>query len=380
MADLLSPQVLHVCEDLPVFEQCAAVDYSGEMARYTLLRSSPATRLTTLVDFGGPGISVLSGAYRLAEVHHLLNSTNTNRNLLVVEEPWVTSSLGVACENALASLSDSIIAEDVNRITEDIGLCLGSQANGNSRQYGFKPTDYVEIVSSIEESEGISIDQFIGISFGSVRAAYLNDKLKDASIVLVDPFPVGLYFDEVLVRRADTIESWIIEAGADIGDLSDIRTASAAIAASYGGMDKFVEFISRVRAGLISAEEIDDLYRSAWNVYANSAVSLAYLAYLQEVCRLDYSGSNVDSEESFIRRVFDLYHAPCEATSPDVDFHLSAVEPDCVIVNTQDPLAIGGLTAQVYGKHRVSYADSSVPHAWIGSLSLCISDINSRGG
>jgi|GEM_PF-2161490 len=365
------------CEQYPIYEQCAVVETSSGSNRYTLLKADPSTELTTLVDFGGPGIAALSGSYRLTAVHNRLQSLGSSRNLLVVEEPWVTFELGDVCKDALATLHQSIASSNDQELAKSTNACLGHQEVGGTSRFGFDSESYVEVIDAIERAEQVVIDQFIGFSFGSVRATYLAEKLQGASVVLVDPFPVGSDTAEILSHRAEKLKSWLSDTPAVTEKLSDVRVASALVAASYGGTDVFTDFVARLDSGSISENEIDDMYRSTWNLYGDSVVSLAYLAYIEEFCQVgnvtEDKSPNIPPTEanSPIDDVLQLYHSPCVADRVTTNPVSPTIEPDCIVVNTQDANSDTAMITKSFGTPVTTYADTSVPHAWFGSLSRC---------
>ena len=361
------------CEQYPIYEQCAVIETSSGANRYTLLKADPSTELTTLVDFGGPGIATLSGSYRLTAVHNELQSLGSSRNLLVVEEPWVTVELDEVCKDALAALHQSIVSSNDQELAKSTNACLGHQETGGSSRFGFNAESYVEVIDAIERAEQVVIDQFIGFSFGSVRATYLAEKLRGASVVLVDPFPVGSDTAEILSHRAERLKSWLSDTPAVTEKLSDVRVASALVAASYSGTDVFKDFIARLDSGSISENEIDDMYRSTWNLYGDSVVSLAYLAYIEEFCQVSIATQNMPPTEanSPIDDVLQLYHSPCMADRMTTNPVLPTIEPDCIVVNTQDAISDTAMITKSFGTPVTTFADTSVPHAWFGSLSRC---------
>lgn len=354
-----------------MFEPCRSVEFPGGVARYALLRSESPTDSTLLLDFGGPGISVLSGPYRLAEVRKLLLEQGLERNLLIVEEPWVTANLEASCASALASVSEAIETGNSQEFAEILDPCLTQGGTKQTWRFGFNPDDLAAVIAAITEFEAIAIDEILGVSFGSARAAYLNGHLDDASVSLISPYPIGAKLGDVLDERATTIETWIADAGADLSDFRDFRVASAAIAASYRGQDAFFNFAARIRDGTVSDREIDNLHRATWLTYSDSLTSPAYLAYLEEVCKLGEPASSSPSEDSPIRNVFTLFHAPCASSSDYLDIDPNALRVDCVVVNEDDAVVSPDLIAQSFAAPIITRIDPSVPHGWIGALTRC---------
>ncbi len=364
------PQASSLCETIIVFEQCSAINFTSGNARYALLRTGQPTKSTVFIDFGGPGISTLSGNYKLAQVHSLLQAYGINANLLVIEEPWVTKKLNPECEMALSFFAANLQVKHSFSLANTLSLC-GLDDSEYIWRYGITPNGLTSAINAIIEKENIEIKYIIGISFGSVRALYLNDSLGSVPTYLINPYPIGIPLQNVLEYRAALLESWIENAGYSKSDFADIQIASAAIAASYGGKKSFLEFIQQAKQGTLSENRLDRLFRSTWFLYGDAMISPAYLAYLEEACKFGAIPDIVPMIESPIRNVMSRFHAPCPDNNLPQISNLDSMTVDCVIANQEDPIVPIYLIEQSFKQTITTNIDPSVPHAWIDSLTDC---------
>lgn len=192
------------CDVWPAREEYSAIFVGNEIWRYSLLRSHEETAETVLVDLGGPGISVLSGAMGLKSFAANFSELSSRYNLLFIEEPWVTQAPLAGCEDTLVAhfdhLRDQVVSfgGDAPDVAEKCQLAWppGQQPDQPvaHRGWGFDPGHYSRFVTAISQLDRLDLKGFVGHSWGSMRLAYLlqgasgNGFSLDWS-VLVRPFP-----------------------------------------------------------------------------------------------------------------------------------------------------------------------------------------------
>jgi len=358
------------CEHLPVREGCASVTVGDQVIRYDLVRATLATAATTLIDLGGPGISVLSGDYRLATIAGSSEMLEA-RNSLFIEEPWVTAELTDGCRQRLDELGAAFLAPGTG--APELDECFFDD-DGELLHYGFTAEMFAAAVAEIERVEKIDVSRVVAASFGSVRAAYLGRPLPGS--VLWKPFPVGLDLADILAARAAMIRTWL-PPGTDPAQLTD-RTAAALVALGYSGRAEFERRAPEVLANG-EGEETRRLDRSVWSIYGDHTVSPAYLAYLEEVCnavpdaRLS-GGPRPDAPPAdALDRVFLAAHRACDSV-PERSGRAPSLTIDpswCFVASEHDPVAPINLAVLAFGRPPTATLGPDEPHIDTGGLSVC---------
>lgn len=173
---------------------CRVIESGGRTVRYAIVRRPGADR-SVLLDVGGPGAAVLGAGFPREVL-----GRHSDATVVMVDEPWTTSPRSEECELALRTWYRELRstwprgASDatVRALVEECGLFDGSH------RWALAPDAYRRAVDAIETAERITIDEFWGFSFGSVRWASLGGRLPAS---LVSPFPVGMPAADYLAAR-----------------------------------------------------------------------------------------------------------------------------------------------------------------------------------
>ncbi|GHD37078.1 hypothetical protein GCM10007147_44870 [Nocardiopsis kunsanensis] len=338
----LSQTDVDVCENPPTVTSCASVEFSGKKYRYSLIRSDSDVSNTAIVDLGGPGSSVLSGSFDLQGIVES-NFDTSKTNVLFIDEPWVTEEIGQACDEKLSEFYSSIRE---SHSIEKPAIGMASECMIDGSVWSFDADSYPNVVSEVEKEEGISINGFLGFSFGSTRANYLSDWDFSWS-VLVRPYPTGIQGAELIDMRAQQISDLAVggqEAieSSDPVDVSE-RTLpvenfdylSAELALPYVS-EEFMNSYASQLADRNSPKLAAELSDSFWYRYGEESISPALLAYLGETCaaaepwNLEGRGFDEFSHEAILA---DL-HSICSSLefSGGGDFEVSS-EFSCVVAS-----------------------------------------------
>ncbi len=362
----MDPRADSSCDNPKPREECREIEVGGTTYRYAIIEAEVETPNTAIVDFGGPGISALSGKYRIQDFKESLPALR-DYNLLVIEEPWVTAEPEQSCTALLSAYYET--ARSGKGVTES-SVRLARSCLSDKGRWGFDPSSYRSAVDQIEEHENISLRGFIGYSFGSQRIAYLEGRDMGWA-VLVRPFPVGASGSELLssrlkqTKRLRSLYSESETGGQPEGlppnsETSTFDYASAELALAYLNQTQL-----QSRGPDIFARQNDALAArlsdSLWLRYGVDSISPGYLAYLSEVCVRE--GTWEISEGSQVANVLNSLHAPCSSIEETGKVSRSgpAEVPDetCIVTSETDPLASESLIKEYIGQNEnTSWLDS----------------------
>jgi hypothetical protein len=278
-----------LCESVQAREPCRELTYAGRGWRYTLLRAAIPTDRTAIVDFGGPGLALLGGSYRLGQLRTTYPAL-VDHNLLVLEEPWVLNHTPTGCDEALSAAYLAVrggsAAAAGRTLRERCRLDEGGLA------WGFDASTYRGLVAAIATREQLTVQGFVGHSWASVRLAYLGPGAVSWA-VLSRPFPVGVAADNVIAARAALIEATFLGGApyqADIAvggrslPVSAFDVASAKVALFFRGDEDIRRTVSQWRE-VVDPTLAGNLSDEFWMRYGQASVSPAMLAHVQETCR-----------------------------------------------------------------------------------------------
>lgn len=328
------------CSDVPASAFCGETDVDGHQVRYSLVRppDSAATRRTILVDFGGPGFTLLSGPV-LASYRESLPPAWQAANLVALEEPWVQADIATGCSSALSSFYTAQHEDqtDVGAGLEELAADISTDCKLGNARYGWQAGLYRDALRSIAATEDLEVEGFVGMSFGAARLTYLEQATVSWA-VLVSPSPPPGPAGALYAARMDGVVSTMGEcpgcgdaAGgsaavdAIVGELSrrpvaDPKRSVAVTGADVGpalfslatatGDDRTTFWTSSDHQ---RAADIGRLSDQTWGRYGVDSLSPSYLSYLDEVCA-HYSGfdDRTGAKEPAAAAVFlRVFHLPC---------------------------------------------------------------------
>ena len=327
--------------------------YSYVPADYSTDNEHRSSGKAVIVDFGGPGLSVLSGNDLEILTNEYLDEFANHYDLIVVEEPWVTSDINDGCATALTQFYMSFRpdASEFRQRISNVRLLEAAEivkaCKLNSRVWGLDQESYVRILDAIEAKHDSNVVGFIGSSFGSVRWAYAGPERFDFTI-LIRPFPIGVGIDRLLQVRSDVILEHTEEVlqemtpvdppeGRSLSiDIADI-VAARIVAAGNG-------------TSISSAVEVGKLSDGMWQRYNHNSISPALLAYWQEVCSHigSSNGGRWNGSVEDVLGYFKSFHRLCDGIpqrSLTVPFEVSNV---CVVISKEDAVAPSKLARAVF--------------------------------
>ena len=187
--------------------------------RYALIPSATPTDQTVLVDLGGPGQAILSGSHSLGAFGDDFAELGGRYNLLFLEEPWVTQEIPESCNAELSALLNTVRAgRPASTNAANVAqFCQLAQRPGQqpgqpipSRDWGFDPAVYADLVAAIVQRHKLAFTGFIGHSWGAARLDYLMSDTAEAPpgwnslawSVLVRPYPLGVDISALIAERS----------------------------------------------------------------------------------------------------------------------------------------------------------------------------------
>lgn len=362
-------------------EPCADIRVHGRTWRYALLRAPVASRDTVLVEFGGPGLSLLSGDAGLSQFSQDYKDLSSRYNILAVEEPWVTQELSAPCASSLSSYYIAIRSWSANRYDAAAAISPACGLDDRAGQWGFDPKSYANVVESIINRDGLTLRGFIGHSWGSVRLSYLAGKSLDWSI-LVRPYPVSATQREVVdarVRKLDDLASRITpirESPLPKRSVPVTRfdqyTAVAALA--YATDTYFNEYADGIVSGTAIAE-IAALADQFWGRFDATSISPSVLARIEEVCAVAGSPPAPTGQIS-VRNILIAQYAACNRTVRTPLEHHTA-RNNCVVAGINDAVVPYEIVAQEY-RHTTITTSRVRSHGSFDGLSRCIENTQNK--
>lgn len=337
------------CEDSAVPVYCSTTSVNGRQIRYAHLAAeggSPAAG-ALILDLGGPGYS-LFGSGVVAQIRNGLPDPLKELDVVALEEPWVQRELSPACRTGLeayygtarTALEQDSLASELNDVVRDESRALNEVCELAAGGWGWSSTEYRQAVTSILGDVGLQLRGFVGLSFGSVRSAYVRDA-GSRFVMLDSPAAIDISATEFLsdiehsaIQRLEGCgtcagsgaqlvqqmeDTWraanedqvqlpdrsVAFSGADVGG------AALALARTPGDLAQVVD---RYRSSIEGPAYMGDLSDHLWGRYGERSLSPAYLAYLDEVCSV-YDGWSEGLSSSILRteigRFLVAFHAPC---------------------------------------------------------------------
>ncbi|XVV09186.1 hypothetical protein ACQP2X_30610 [Actinoplanes sp. CA-131856] len=335
------------CEGSPTREPCDEVTVDGRTIRYAFLPAQRDTADSVLVDLGGPGLSVLSGAHRLASLKAQSGRLGSSYNWIVIEEPWVTAPVDDQCATALTGYYEELSARG-GLATTASSLREQCRLDGPARRWGFEPRQYDQAVRAIAGKHRTTIAGFVGHSFGAARLGYLTGT-RPRWAILSKPFPVGASAGELVMARAKAVEAAAPQGAGPVASdkISAFDFASARVGLGYLTGDALRD----QRAALLqrhdpaAARRLSD---SLWFRYGDDAIAPALLAQFEEICPLTgpLGGEQIATA---VERVLRASLLPCAAPrqSPPPSARVGKV---CVITSDADTVAPGRLSREHLGR------------------------------
>lgn len=370
------------CDVWPTREECSAIIVGNESWRYSLLRSREETAETVLVDLGGPGISVLSGALGLKSFAANFSALSSRYNLLFIEEPWVRQAPPEGCEDALVAhfdhLRDQVVAFAGNApdVAEKCQLAWppGQQPNQPvaHRAWGFDPGNYSQLVAAIGQLEHLDLKGFVGHSWGSKRLAYLLEKASESEFnldwsVLVRPFPVGVEGDALISEQTAVLERnfGVVEA------ISPVTVDSRSLPVTYfDQLSALVElgysderYANENSQAIIQGKgisEIGTLSDEYWQRFGRDSLSVGRLAEWQEVCSTTRSPDRSNRKISDIADLLASRFAACERIPLHTGIQAHTAGKSCIVAAPNDSVTPHSLI-------RETYQASSPEATWVES-------------
>lgn len=333
----IPPPVQSLCESQPTKAPCREVRVDDGTHRYQLLPAKKPTTETLLIDFGGPGISLLADT-RLEQFRDAFPQL-ARYNLLAVEEPWVTASVPTACQETLTRFYQSLRSSEAVRTHSE---ALNRACRIGEGRWGFTRASYRSTIDAIAATEKLQIDGFVGHSWGGSRLTYLKDRsMKFAA--LVRPFPVGIGAEELVTARSRKTagaasKSELPETAVDG---RSVPVSQFDLASAYIGLGYVDDTVRPGVAKLIDGRDpttVGKLSDGVWGRYGLDSVSLSLLAELDEVCGMTGELSGELPSTRSPTGVLAARFAPCQG-KPVTNEPLTGVAQMCLVTAAADSVA-----------------------------------------
>jgi hypothetical protein len=350
--------------------ECRSVTLaSGRQVRYAILRPAAATTQGTgavLADLGGPGISLFGMHWPGDALRQQLPKQLQAAPLLLIEEPWVTATYPAGCKAAVTSLFRSVHV----LATSDAPVSTSCKLYDRDQPWGWTPETFTEAVKVILATEGLTLDGYLGLSFGGHRLTYLRDPAPKWAI-LVNPAPLDLPATEYLSGRVSALWRSVEgncpqcpgrQAGTRLIEqasrsltagrpavpgrsvpLAGGDVAAATLALSYRDTAVMRTFFKALSTPAKEADRklVGRLADGVWSRYGTDEISPAVLAYWAEVCP-SYPGWSVTPPADTLGRFLTEWHGPCAALTPEArqrwTLGLSPTVATCVSMLADDPV------------------------------------------
>jgi hypothetical protein len=339
------------CTDAPTREQCSDITIDGRVWRYALHRTPTTTARTAIVDFGGPGLPVLDGAYasRLVAAHPSLSA---GYNILALEEPWSTQEWSDACRDSMTAFY--LAARDLTTTpraeADRLAQSCETQRPGAPR-WGFDRDTYLQVLTAVQQKENLQLTAFVGQSFSSVRLSYLDGSAVEESlewVILDRPFPLGATTDQLINARAQNTRRLLgrVPGNGKVSPAAPIRRALP--------VTGFDELAAQLEIGYLPAKQqaqavtdttgrrhpaiVARLSDQLWQRYGSNSISPAYLAQLDEVCAVGGTARPVTSGS--LESVLAALYLPCRTQDTPAPAQITlGSTPVCVATSSQDTVA-----------------------------------------
>lgn len=393
----------NACEFQPVRESCQAISDGSMSWRYALIRSDAPTDQTVIVDLGGPGQAVLSGSHSLGAFGGDFAELGGRYNLLFLEEPWVTQEIPEGCDAELSGLLNTVRAgrpasKNAVKVAE---ACQLAQRPGQqpgqpipSRDWGFDPAVYADLVAAIVQRHKLALTGFIGHSWGAARLDYLMNDTTEAPpgwnslawSVLVRPYPLGVDASVLIAERnrvlrqvfpyplraipSTTIDSRSLP-------VTTFDQASAIVELGYSE-DEYVNAHARRIFDGVDTVDIGILSDQLWQRYGRDSISPAKLAEWQEICPVA-GGLTVQPDASDqITAVLDAGYLVCGALPRVASVSPVGAGQTCIVTSPSDTVTPQHLIRQAYAKlgDSLTWVDSRERrHGSFDGLNECLTKV-----
>ncbi|GHC71642.1 hypothetical protein GCM10007079_04200 [Nocardiopsis terrae] len=355
-----SQEVLDPCKDPTPKEDCSFVSTSIGEFRYRIIRGTGD--VAAVVDVGGPGSSILSGDVNLNDLTSSL-SLPEDYSVIFIEEPWVRKPTSDECKSGLSNFYMNSRDPGGPNKEEADNLVEACEIRAGGGNWGFSSNTYSEVVAAIEESESVSVNGFLGYSFGSARLSYLENWEFDW-VSLIRPFPVGASGTKLMESRSNQVgniyekikhnsEEEIISKDAPSRsiEVDEFDYLSAEIAVGYLDSEDISSYSGQLnsRSNDYLAGQLSD---SFWMRYGEMSISPGYLAYLSEVCAVSDGWEPTSYSEHSHMSILEGMHLPCSSIDSEEGgksiLSISA-ENFCIVVADADPLTEPWLVRDSFG-------------------------------
>ncbi|UQU65773.1 hypothetical protein COUCH_05490 [Couchioplanes caeruleus] len=360
------PANLDVCVDFPSRAECRQATAGGRSWRYTLHRPARATKETVIVDFGGPGVPVLSDDYLSGFVTQAPQVFD-RYNVIAVDEPWSTRAVDPACRQSLSEFASAIRSTPTGPALRQAGA-LRDTCDIQHGRWGFTPESYRQVIDAVGRKENLSYVGFIGHSFGSMRLRYLQAGPMRRTLrwaALSRPYPVGVTGATLLTQRAEAMSTFLkshmraeptVQSPRSGGaSVTRFDALSAEVEIGYLAADGQAQAAADIAAG--NHDVTSRLSDQLWQRYGDGDMSPAYLAQLDELC----GAVRLELPESY-RNPADILAAQLLPCSPDEKPDAARLSlgstPLCVAAAAGDTVSPAVLV-------RAAFKDASAKTVWV---------------
>jgi hypothetical protein len=350
--------------------ECRSVTLaSGRQVRYAILRpteAAPKSTAAVVADLGGPGISLFGMHWPGDALRQQLPKQLRAAPLLLIEEPWVTATYSSECKAAVTSLFRSVHV----LAASDAAVSTSCRLYDRDQPWGWTPETFAEAVRVVLATEGLTLDGYLGLSFGGRRLTYLRDPAPNWAI-LVNPAPLDLPAPEYLSGRVSALWRSVEsncpqcpsrQAGTRLIEqasksltaaqpavpgrsvpLAGGDVAAATLSLSYRDTAVMRSFFTAVSKPAKEADRelVGRLADGVWSRYGTDEISPAVLAYWAEVCP-SYPGWPVTPPTDTLGTFLTEWHGPCTALTPEArqrwTLGLNSEVATCVSMLADDPV------------------------------------------
>jgi hypothetical protein len=344
------------CRDAATRVECRDITVDGRVWRYSLTRATRPTDRTVIVDFGGPGLDVLSGP-QLPEFLADHRALAANHNVLVLEEPWVTQPPTPDCRRSLSAFY--LAARSGTAPAPARRLATACDVDSRVRHWGFGPLTYRNLLTAVRAREQLRPVGFVGYSFGSARLAYLAPDLAQRPlewVALAHPFPVGASANELITARADATRLLAAGSGAGATGSADRPTRRRLPVTRFDELSAMVELgylpdaaqpaaIADITSGRRSAT-VADLSDQLWQRYGTDSLAPGYLAQLDELCPL--LGQPTITGNGSVAAILGTMLLPCGARGAPPPRSALGATSVCIVLSPADTVTPAALVERAY--------------------------------
>ncbi|GIE33972.1 hypothetical protein Ait01nite_070170 [Actinoplanes italicus] len=351
------------CQDT-IAENCREITVAGRIHRYYLAAPEKGSSdAGLLIDVGGPGMS-LSGVLPVdypTSFRAELGATTAGKNLLLIEEPWVTGTFDPSCT---ASSGEFYAAARSDWRALGSAAAPRMQCPWGQGTYGWTRDTYREVLSAIMAKEGLKTLDMAAISFGAVRYSYIDDMVGNVTLVRPAAAPGT---SNATILQARTEQLWKALAGRCSGcTTTDVRRNVDLVLRRYAGtstelagrsvpvtdFDVASAFVAaaistaaepslhwRAGSGDVDQKAAAQLSDALWMRIGEQDVSPALVAYADEYCQA-YAGAVVPDGTDPISGILT---APSLCSGRTASGHRPVRPVDCLVIGVNDTSAPGAL-------------------------------------